>query len=209
MHDQVRSAEGFGIRAAALTSASEDPRAIRDALRDGQLDLLYVAPERATTEGFRAAAAGSRIALFAIDEAHCVSEWGHDFRPDYRLLLPLLDQHRDVPRLALTATADKRTRADILVQLGIPEDGLIVAGFDRPNIRYHVRPRDGAARQFKALLADQPGPGIVYVAEPQRGREARRAARRAGPARCCPIMPGSSRGCASATRPPSSPARRW
>ncbi|MDP9424134.1 MAG: DNA helicase RecQ [Pseudomonadota bacterium] len=163
MQDQVRSADGFGIKAAALTSASEDPRAIRDALRDGQLDLLYVAPERATTEAFQRLLQEAHIALFAIDEAHCVSEWGHDFRPDYRLLLPLLDQHRDVPRLALTATADKRTRADVLVQLGIPEEGLIIAGFDRPNIRYHVRPRDGAGKQVKALMAAQPGPGIVYL----------------------------------------------
>ena len=163
MQDQVRSADAFGIRAAALTSASEDPRAIREALRDGQLDLLYVAPERATTEGFQRLLHEADLALFAIDEAHCVSEWGHDFRPDYRLLLPLLDQHREVPRLALTATADRRTRADVLVQLGIPEEGLIVAGFDRPNIRYHVRPRDGAGKQIKALMAAQPGPGIVYV----------------------------------------------
>ena len=163
MQDQVRSADAFGIHAASLTSASEDPRAIRDALRDGKLDLLYVAPERATTEAFQRLLHEADIALFAIDEAHCVSEWGHDFRPDYRLLLPLLDQHREVPRLALTATADRRTRADILVQLGIPEEGLIVAGFDRPNIRYHVRPRDGASRQIGNLMKDQPGPGIVYV----------------------------------------------
>jgi len=163
MQDQVRSADGFGFRAAALTSASDDPRGIRDALRDGRLDLLYVAPERAKTEAFGRLLQEADIALFAIDEAHCVSEWGHDFRPDYRQLLQLLDQHREVPRLALTATADKRTRADILVQLGIPEDGLIVAGFDRPNIRYHVRPRDGLPAQLKALLKDQPGPGIVYA----------------------------------------------
>jgi len=163
MHDQVRSADAFGIRAAALTSLSEDPRGIRDALRDGQLDLLYVAPERATMQDFQRLLEEVPIALFAIDEAHCVSEWGHDFRPDYRLLLPLLDQHRDVPRLALTATADKRTREDILVQLGIPAEGMIVAGFDRPNIRYHVRPRDGIGTQLKGLLADQPGPGIVYA----------------------------------------------
>ena len=163
MEDQVRSADGFGIRAAALTSASADPRAIRDALRDGQLDLLYVAPERATGEMFQRLLEETPIALFAIDEAHCVSEWGHDFRPDYRLLRSLLDQHRDVPRLALTATADKRTRADILAQLGIPEDGLIVAGFDRPNIRYHVVPRDGLPGQLKRLAKAQPGPGIVYA----------------------------------------------
>jgi ATP-dependent DNA helicase RecQ len=103
------------------------------------------------------------LALVAIDEAHCVSEWGHDFRPDYRLLRPLLDRFPDVPRLALTATADGQTRADILVQLGIPEDGLILAGFDRPNIRYHVRAREGIGAQLKNLLAEQPGPGIVYA----------------------------------------------
>jgi len=163
MHDQVRSADAFGIRAAALTSMSENPRAIRDALSDGKLDLLYVAPERATTVDFQRLLKEVEIALFAIDEAHCVSEWGHDFRPDYRLLLPLLDQHARVPRLALTATADRRTREDILVQLGIPADGMIVAGFDRPNIRYHVRPRDGIGSQLKVLLKDQPGPGIVYA----------------------------------------------
>ena len=163
MHDQVRSADALGIRAASLTSVTEDPRAVRDALRDGQLDLLYVAPERATTEGFGRLLQEAAIALFAIDEAHCVSEWGHDFRPDYRLLKPLLDQHRDIPRLALTATADKRTREDILVQLGIPNDGLMVAGFDRPNIRYHVRPRDGIGSQVKALMRAEEGPGIVYA----------------------------------------------
>ena len=163
MHDQVRSAEGFGIRAAALTSLSEDPRGIRDALHGGRLDLLYVAPERASGEGFAQLLGEIPIALFAIDEAHCVSEWGHDFRPDYRLLRPLLDRFGDVPRLALTATADRRTRADILAQLGIPEDGLIISGFDRPNIRYHVVPRDGLPGQLRTLLADHRGPGIVYA----------------------------------------------
>jgi ATP-dependent DNA helicase RecQ len=163
MHDQIRSAEAHGLNAAALTSVSSDPQAIRDALRAGKLDLLYVAPERASGEGFARLIGEVPLALFAIDEAHCVSEWGHDFRPDYRLLRPLLDQHRDIPRLALTATADARTRADVLAQLGIPEDGLIIAGFDRPNIRYHVRPRDGLGAQLKTVLAAQPGPGIVYA----------------------------------------------
>lgn len=163
MHDQIRAAEGFGFRAAALTSADNNRAETIERLKQGGLDLLYVAPERATGAGFRDLIARIPLALIAIDEAHCVSEWGHDFRPDYRLLLPLLDAFPDVPRLALTATADRRTRADILVQLGIPDDGLIVAGFDRPNIRYHVRPRDGVTGQLKALLASQPGPGIVYA----------------------------------------------
>ena len=163
MHDQIRAADGFGIQAAAMTSADTNRAETVERLKSGALDLLYVAPERVTGGGFRDLIARIPLALIAIDEAHCVSEWGHDFRPDYRLLRPLLDSFPDVPRLALTATADQRTRADILHQLGIPDEGLIVAGFDRPNIRYHVRPRDGVPRQLAALLDDQPGPGIVYV----------------------------------------------
>lgn len=165
MHDQLRSAQANGIRAASLTSAdSEEYReqAI-DAFRAGELDLLYVAPERASQGHFRELLSKAPVSLFAIDEAHCVSEWGHDFRPDYRLLRPLMDAHPDVPRLALTATADAATRADILAQLGIAEEGLIVAGFDRPNIRYIVRHRDTITRQLTALMAEQPGPGIVYA----------------------------------------------
>jgi ATP-dependent DNA helicase RecQ len=163
MHDQIRAADAFGIRAAALTSADDNRQETVARLRRGELDLLYVAPERASGEGFRQMIDSIKLALIAVDEAHCVSEWGHDFRPDYRLLRSLLDQFPEAPRLALTATADRQTRADILVQLGIPQDGLILAGFDRPNIRYHIRPRDGVGAQLKALLAEQPGPGIVYT----------------------------------------------
>jgi ATP-dependent DNA helicase RecQ len=163
MHDQIRSADAFGIRAASLTSADGDRERTIERFRNGELDLLYVAPERATTDGFRRLIEQARLSLIAIDEAHCVSEWGHDFRPDYRLLRPLLDSFGTVPRLALTATADARTRADVLVQLGIPDDGLIISGFDRPNIRYHVVPRDGIGGQLKTLLAGQSGPGIVYA----------------------------------------------
>jgi ATP-dependent DNA helicase RecQ len=163
MHDQIRSADAAGIRAASLTSADGDRERTVERLRSGELDLLYVAPERATTDGFRRLLERVPLALIAIDEAHCVSEWGHDFRPDYRQLRGLLDAFADVPRLALTATADARTRADILEQLGIPKDGLVVAGFDRPNIRYHVVHRDRAARQVRELMRSVPGPGIVYV----------------------------------------------
>ena len=163
MHDQIRSARAAGIRAASMTSADVDNAATAQALREGALDLLYVAPERAATPGFQALLERAEIALFAIDEAHCVSEWGHDFRPDYRALKPVLDRFADVPRLALTATADPATRADILKQLGIPEDGMIVAGFDRPNIRYTITPRDNGPRQIADLLTRLPGAGIVYA----------------------------------------------
>jgi ATP-dependent DNA helicase RecQ len=163
MHDQIRSAGALGLRAASLTSADSDRDRTINRFRNGELDLLYVAPERATLDGFRRLVDRVDLALIAIDEAHCVSEWGHDFRPDYRKLRPLLDDHSEVPRLALTATADERTRADILAQLGIPPDGLVIAGFDRPNIRYHVEPRHGIGGQLKALLASQPGAGIVYA----------------------------------------------
>jgi len=163
MHDQLRAATAIGIRAATLTSVDDNRAETIARFRGGELDLLYVAPERASGEGFRGLLREARLALFAIDEAHCVSEWGHDFRPDYRLLRPLLDDFPDVPRLALTATADAHTRDDILVQLGIPEEGLIIAGFDRPNIRYAISPRQGTGQQIAALVAEQPGPGIVYA----------------------------------------------
>lgn len=163
MHDQLRSARALGIRAASLTSADADWRETQDRLVAGDLDLLYVAPERASGEGFRNLLERARICLFAIDEAHCVSEWGHDFRPDYRLLRPLLDAFPHVPRLALTATADGHTRSDILAQLGLPPAGLVVSGFDRPNIRYAIKPRDGMQRQIADVLVANPGPGIVYV----------------------------------------------
>jgi ATP-dependent DNA helicase RecQ len=163
MHDQVRSAEAAGIRAAALTSADDNRDETIDRLRSGSLDLLYVAPERVSSDSFRRLIAQIPLALIAIDEAHCVSEWGHDFRPDYRLLRGLLDARADVPRLALTATADRHTRDDILAQLGIEPDGLILAGFDRPNIRYGITPRDGVSRQIAGFIDDNPGPGIVYA----------------------------------------------
>jgi ATP-dependent DNA helicase RecQ len=162
MHDQLRAAEAVGIRAATLTSVDENRAETVQRFRAGELDLLYVAPERASQQHFRDLLASSRLSLFAIDEAHCVSEWGHDFRPDYRLLRPLLDSFPAVPRLALTATADEHTRLDILQQLGIPDDGLIVSGFDRPNIRYHVTPKSSTPRQVADLIRATPGPGIVY-----------------------------------------------
>ena len=163
MQDQVRAASAAGIRAAALTSADEDRTETIRRFRAGELDLLYAAPERASGPAFRSLLGERPLTLVAIDEAHCVSEWGHDFRPDYRLLRPLLDSLAGVPRLALTATADAHTRADILAQLGIPAEGLIISGFDRPNIRYMIAPRERLAAQLAALVRAEPGPGIVYA----------------------------------------------
>ncbi|RDE04841.1 DNA helicase RecQ [Sphingomonas aracearum] len=163
MHDQLRAAEAVGIRAATLTSVDENQAETRARFLSGELDLLYVAPERASGGGFRDLLSRGKLSLFAIDEAHCVSEWGHDFRPDYRLLKPLMEAFPAVPRLALTATADAHTRADILDQLGLPHEGMIVAGFDRPNIRYAISPRDNINRQLADLVAAQAGPGIVYA----------------------------------------------
>ncbi len=163
MHDQLRSARANGIRAATLTSADADWRETQDAFRAGELDLLYVAPERASQPVFREFLSSAPLCLFAIDEAHCVSEWGHDFRPDYRMLRGLMDAFPQVPRLALTATADRQTRADVMAQLGIAEDGLVLAGFDRPNIRYAIRHRDNPVRQLTNLMESEPGPGIVYA----------------------------------------------
>lgn len=209
MHDQLRSARANGIRAATLTSVDADWRETLDAFRAGQLDLLYIAPERASQPAFRDLLASTRISLFAIDEAHCVSEWGHDFRPDYRLLKPLLDAFPQVPRLALTATADRHTRADILTQLGIGEDGLIVAGFDRPNIRYAIRPRDSVARQLKGVIDENPGPASSTRPPARAWNNLPIRSQSQPAARSCPTMPGCPRKSARRTRRPSWRARTW
>jgi ATP-dependent DNA helicase RecQ len=169
MQDQVDALRQAGVRAAFLNSTL-DYAAVVDTekrLMAGDLDLLYVAPERLFTERFlnlldRLSAAGN-IALFAIDEAHCVSQWGHDFRPEYIQLSILHERYPTVPRIALTATADELTRREILVRLGLDEARIFISSFDRPNIRYTVVERDNPRRQLLGFLAaHESEAGIVY-----------------------------------------------
>ena len=164
MEDQVQALRAQGVRAATLNSQSADGGQVWRDFVDGQLDLLYVSPERALSDGFGQMVQRTEIALIAIDEAHCVSQWGHDFRPEYRQLKPFCDDLPGVPRIALTATADRDTRIDIARQLGIGDDRITLSGFDRPNIRYAVSGKDNLKRQVLAFLEGQSGrAGIIYA----------------------------------------------
>jgi ATP-dependent DNA helicase RecQ len=165
MQDQVEALRQAGVRAAALHSAIEpqDGRAIELQLARGEIDLLYLSPERLLA-GFLERLEGLSIALFAIDEAHCVSQWGHDFRPEYRQLGVLAERFPAVPRLALTATADPRTQEDILDRLQLRQGRRFLASFDRPNIRYLIRDKADGKAQLLAFLAERKGEaGIVYA----------------------------------------------
>ncbi|WP_291992398.1 DNA helicase RecQ [Candidatus Accumulibacter sp. ACC003] len=169
MQDQVDALRQAGVKAAFLNS-SLDYRAVVDterALLRGELDLIYVAPERLLTERFigllEELIARQQLALFAIDEAHCVSQWGHDFRPEYIQLSQLHERFPSVPRIALTATADQLTRQEIRTRLGLNEARVFVASFDRPNIRYTIVERDNPRKQLLAFLGAHRGnAGIVY-----------------------------------------------
>ena len=166
MQDQVEALREAGV-AATLINSTLTPAVARErerALAAGRFDLVYVSPERLLTEPFLELLDRSPLALFAIDEAHCVSQWGHDFRPEYRGLDVLARRFPRVPRIALTATADEPTRREILEHLSLPRAGLFVAGFDRPNIRYEVVAKTNAPRQLLSFLrARHDGEaGIVY-----------------------------------------------
>ncbi|MEV6982457.1 DNA helicase RecQ [Sphaerisporangium sp. NPDC051017] len=166
MQDQVHALTALGVRAGFLNSTQEpeDRRQVESAFLVGELDLLYLAPERLRLESTLALLARGAISVFAIDEAHCVAQWGHDFRPDYLALSVLQERWPTVPRIALTATATEATRAEIAARLGLREARHFVASFDRPNIQYRIVPKNEPRRQLLKLVRDEhPGDaGIVY-----------------------------------------------
>lgn len=170
MQNQVEALQQLGVKAAYLNSSldAEQARQVTSQLIQGELEILYVAPERLLLSGFLAQLEQiemhTGIALFAIDEAHCVSEWGHDFRPEYRKLTALHTQFPNVPRIALTATADAPTRAEIVERLSLENARQFVASFDRPNIRYRVTHKIKAREQLEAFLESEHAndAGIVY-----------------------------------------------
>ena len=165
MDDQVAALRQLGIAAGALHSDLDpaEARAVARDLIEGQLDLLYVSPERLLANGTLDRLARLRLALIAIDEAHCVSQWGHEFRPEYRALAGLGERFPGVPRVALTATADPRTRSDILEALAMPAAEVFLASFHRPNLFLSAQPKEGETAQLARLLGRQRGAcGIVY-----------------------------------------------
>ena len=175
MHDPVEAMRQLDVRAACLHSNLEENEARRvlAAMHAGEWDLLYVAPERLLTDRFLARLAELPLALFAIDEAHCVSQWGHDFRPEYLQLSILHERWPDVPRIALTATADPPTRREIAQKLALADARQFVAGFDRPNIRYRVEPKVDARRRLLRLVREEhpEDSGIVYCLSRRRTEE--------------------------------------
>ena len=166
MRDQVEGLAQLGVRAAFLNSTQSpvEACAVETALRANRLDLVYAAPERLLGDRLLSLLAEIDVGLFAIDEVHCVSQWGHDFRPEYRQLSILHERFPHVPRIALTATADEPTRREIVEHLALEKARVFVSGFDRPNIRYLVVPKDNAKAQLRSFLEarHRGNAGIVY-----------------------------------------------
>ncbi|MEO7387757.1 MAG: DNA helicase RecQ [Gammaproteobacteria bacterium] len=173
MQDQVAALIQAGVRAAFLNSSQrpDEARTVEARFRAGELDLLYLAPERLLLDRTLQMLDGAPLALIAIDEAHCVSQWGHDFRPEYLQLAVLGERFPGVPRIALTATADERTRVEIVDKLALTDARLFVSSFDRPNIRYRIHEGQGNAREhlLRFIRDEHPGEaGIVYCLSRQK-----------------------------------------
>ncbi|QPE05877.1 DNA helicase RecQ [Microbacterium schleiferi] len=167
MHDQVEALRANGVRAAALnsTQSAAERSETERAYLSGEIDLLYVAPERLSGAATTALLQRGRLSVIAIDEAHCVSQWGHDFRPDYLALGDLAERFPGVPRMALTATATRETHREITDRLRLPDARHFVASFDRPNIQYRIEPKTDVRRQLAAFVRAQPAgsSGIIYA----------------------------------------------
>ena len=170
MHDQVDALVANGVRAAYLNSTQAPPerQAVEQAFLAGELDLLYVAPERLSAAATTALLQRGRLSVIAIDEAHCVSQWGHDFRPDYLALGDLAERFPGVPRMALTATATRETHRELTQRLDLPKAKHFVASFDRPNIQYRIEPKNEPRKQLASFIrsvreAQPEGAGIVYA----------------------------------------------
>jgi ATP-dependent DNA helicase RecQ len=167
MQDQVDALTAVGVQAAFLNSSQDaaERERVERAYLDGQLDLLYVAPERLSSESTKRFLANGKVALFAIDEAHCVSQWGHDFRPDYLSLGDLVQRWPDVPRIALTATATDATHREITERLHLERAQHFVASFDRPNIQYRIVPKNEPRKQLLDFIRREGSgeAGIVYA----------------------------------------------
>jgi ATP-dependent DNA helicase RecQ len=173
MQDQVAALRQAGVRAAFLNSSqrADEARRVEAQFRAGELDLIYLAPERLLLDRTLELLDGPPLALFAIDEAHCVSQWGHDFRPEYLQLAVLGGRFPGVPRIALTATADERTRVEIVEKLALTDARLFISSFDRPNIRYRIHEGQGNAREqlLRFIRDEHPGEaGIVYCLSRQK-----------------------------------------
>src|SRR3954452_13177018 len=166
MQDQVDALRALGVRAGFLNSTLDfdEQRTVEATFRAGELDLLYLAPERLRLESTQRLLDAGDVSLFAIDEAHCVSQWGHDFRPDYLALSALHERWPDVPRIALTVTATPETHKEIASRLRLDDARHFVASFDRPNIQYRIAPKDEPKRQLLELLRTEHAgdAGIVY-----------------------------------------------